>query len=545
MNNNNSLKTKSSVPGFYRFADTFGKWFFMCFCAFLLLTALLSTSYINDIMTQKVLFKWDNPIPNILVGAVFILGFSLLGKAFKSKSRLRNNLFLYVTLAWIFVSGVALAIFGRSVPAADAKSVFVMADMASKGDLSFITGSDSYLSFYPHQIGLVSFYTLPLYIWNKIGINISSLHIFKIVNCLLCCGAVLFQYHTIKNILKDKSYADYISVIYLILAGLNVPLIFYTSFVYGEIPAVFAISGSMYFLSRIISDLDSFTAKAFNKKILKTVLPKSLAFVFFSALSVFIRKNSMIFIIALSIVLVVEVIKSKRLFYILLLTVTVTCAINVLPLTVKIYENASGNKLLSGVTATSYFAMGMQESDRGCGYYNGFNINTYTESGFNTDLANEASRLAILERLDYFKSNPSYAFNFYLKKYLAQWSDGTYSVRQATWAESGGRRDIIQSIYTGDLGNAFVIYCNLYQFVIYLGCFLFFLKSVIKRKSGKSAYSFYILLGIIFTFGCFLFHMLWEANSRYIFPCSVFLMPYAAAGFASNFPMTIKSHKDK
>ena len=40
-------------------------------------------------------------------------------------------------------------------------------------------------------------------------------------------------------------------------------------------------------------------------------------------------------------------------------------------------------------------------------------------------------------------------------------------------------------------------------------------------------------LGIITVIGGFLFHMMWEANSRYIFPYAMLLIPYAAFGFGN------------
>ena len=40
----------------------------------------------------------------------------------------------------------------------------------------------------------------------------------------------------------------------------------------------------------------------------------------------------------------------------------------------------------------------------------------------------------------------------------------------------------------------------------------------------------YIYVGLIAVLGGFLFHIFWEANSRYIFSYSLLLMPYCGAG---------------
>ncbi|MBR1649721.1 MAG: hypothetical protein IJ691_00990 [Lachnospiraceae bacterium] len=526
MNTLNPNTKSSSVPGFYRFADTFGRWFFLLFSAILAVTACFSTAFITDISSQIVLFKTDLPWPNVFIVALLVFLFYLFGKLFGKDSALRDRLFLFLSLIVIFVLGSLLAVFGRSVPAADGMTVYYMAEMASTGDLSFITGSDSYLSFYPHQIGFVTFLALPIKLWNMLGTSLDAFHMLKIINCFMACGAVLFQYFTLKRICPDKLNKSYVCNTYLLLVVLNVPFIMYTSFVYGEMPSVFALSAAIYFLSLFIG-------KVSGGALIKKQIPSAIGVILFSTLAVFFRKNCLVFVIALSIVLVAELIKTKKPIIVLVLVLTVVCSLEILPLTIKVYEGISGGKLFSGVTPTSYFAMGMQEAERGCGYYNGFNYITYEESGFNTDLANKISRDAILERLEYFKEHPDYTIRFYLKKYLSQWSDGTYSVRQSTWAESGGRIDPIQKIYTGTYGKYLVNYCDAYQLLIYLGTFLFFLRSVISRKKGKEPYSFSVLLGIIFIFGCFLFHMAWEANSRYIFPCSVFFLPYAAMGLCN------------
>ena len=44
-----------------------------------------------------------------------------------------------------------------------------------------------------------------------------------------------------------------------------------------------------------------------------------------------------------------------------------------------------------------------------------------------------------------------------------------------------------------------------------------------------------LYLGLIGVIGGFLFHIIWEANSRYIFLYSLLLMPYCARGL-STFP---------
>jgi hypothetical protein len=160
----------------------------------------------------------------------------------------------------------------------------------------------------------------------------------------------------------------------------------------------------------------------------------------------------------------------------------------------------------------------------------------------NSDEANLISREAIAERTEYFKSHPAYTFRFYLGKYLSQWADGTYASRQATLATFGGRQPFFDSLYTGALSYVYIAYCNAYQNLLYLGVFVFCLNSFTAWRRGRhqnerndntgAIRGLPVYLGMIAVFGGFLFHMLWEANSRYIFVYGMIMMLYAAEGLA-------------
>ena len=268
--------------------------------------------------------------------------------------------------------------------------------------------------------------------------------------------------------------------------------------------------------------------------------------ILFLALSVMLRKNSLIPIIAVLLVLLFESLRfgrsvRARLCLLGMAVCLAVTSVGILPLVQKCYEKKAGNTLSSGVTAMSYFAMGMQEASRGCGWYNGFNIDTYDAAGMDSALANEISRQAVLERSTYFLEHPGYAVDFYARKHLSQWADGTYASRQATLAAYGGRSGFFQEVYDGSLSSAYIEWGNAWQDVLYLGTLVFCVSAVHrKRKNTATApqgsdtdslyLSLYLYVGLIAVLGGFLFHILWEANSRYIFLYSLLLMPYCAAG---------------
>ena len=582
--------------------------------------SFLTTCYADNMETQQVLLRPDNPLWNLLELAGFGLLFcGCLYLYEKIGEKFRRGLLVF-TLTFVFGLGILLILFGRTVPAADALSVYNAAAEWILGNTDIIHPTVSYLSYYPQQIGLMAFLELLLRIWNLTGLSVPAWHFIKLVYVCLLCGAVWFQYLSLQY-LWPENYKK-ISCCYLVLVCCNLPMIMYSSFVYGEIPSFAALSVGCYLLLRLLgssspdssyrdnvspggsspdssyrdnvslggsspdssyrdnvsrNDVPSVTAYDYVPRMLRQILFTGFGSILFLTLSVMLRKNSLIPVIAVLLVLLFEALRpgrngKMRLGLLIMAVCLAVTSVGILPLVQKCYEKKTGNTLSSGVTAMSYLAMGMQEASRGCGWYNGFNIDTYDTAGMDTALANEISRLAIDERLTYFREHPGYTADFYLHKHLSQWADGTYASRQATLATYGGRSAFFKEVYEGSLSGGYIEWCNAWQNVLYLGVLVFCIGSLKKRRKSRAAghmdgrtadrmaehtagYTadqmaehttgctadrpgtdrlgtdhLYVYVGLIAVLGGFLFHTFWEANSRYIFSYSLLLMPYCGAG---------------
>ena len=570
--------------------------------------SFLTTCYADNMETQQVLLRPDNPLWNLLELAGFVLLFcGCLYLHAKIGERFRRGLLLF-TLGFVFGLGVLLILFGRTVPAADALSVYNAAAEWILGNTDIIHPTASYLSYYPQQIGLMAFLELLLRIWNLTGLSAPAWHFIKLVYVCLLCGAIWFQYLSLQY-LWPENYKK-ISCCYLVMVCCNLPMIMYSSFVYGEIPSFAALSVGWYLLLRLLgssspdsasldssyrdnisrNDAPSVTTHGPAPHMLCRIIFTGFGSILFLTLSVMLRKNSLVPVIAVLLVLLFEALRpgrngKMRLGLLIMAVCLAVTSVNVLPLTQKIYEKKAGNTLSSGVTAMSYLAMGMQEAPRGCGWYNGFNIDTYDAAGMDTALANEISRLAINERLVYFREHPGYTADFYLHKHLSQWADGTYASRQATLATYGGRSAFFKEVYEGSLSGGYIEWCNAWQNILYLGMLVFCIDSLKKRRESRvarhmadqtaghtagctadhmadqldadqlgadrhgadrhgvdrlgadrygadrlGADRLYVYVGLIAVLGGFLFHTFWEANSRYIFSYSLLLMPHCGAG---------------
>ena len=500
--------------------------------------SFLTTCYADNMETQQVLLRPDNPLWNLLELAGFGLLFcGCLYLYEKIGEKFRRGLLVF-TLTFVFGLGILLILFGRTVPAADALSVYNAAAEWILGNTDIIHPTVSYLSYYPQQIGLMAFLELLLRLWNLTGLSAPAWHFIKLVYVCLLCVAIWFQYLSLQY-LWPENYKK-ISCCYLVLVCCNLPMIMYSSFVYGEIPSFAALSVGWYLLLRLLgsvspgsvspdsasldsasrgsaslgsasldsasrgsvspgssyrdnvsrNDAPSVTAHGSAPHMLCRIIFTGFGSILFLTLSVMLRKNSLIPVIAVLLVLLFEALRpgrngKMRLGLLIMAVCLAVTSVNVLPLTQKIYEKKAGNTLSSGVTAMSYLAMGMQEASRGCGWYNGFNIDTYDTAGMDTALANEISRLAIDERLAYFREHPGYTADFYLHKHLSQWADGTYASRQATLATYGGRSAFFKEVYEGSLSGGYIEWCNAWQNVLYLGVLVFCIDSLKKRRKSK------------------------------------------------------------
>ena len=465
--------------------------------------SFLTTCYADNMETQQVLLRPDNPLWNLLELAGFGLLFcGCLSLYEKIGEKFRRGLLVF-TLTFVFGLGILLILFGRTVPAADALSVYNAAAEWILGNTDIIHPTVSYLSYYPQQIGLMAFLELLLRIWNLTGLSVPAWHFIKLVYVCLLCGAIWFQYLSLQYLWPEK-YKK-ISCCYLVLVCCNLPMIMYSSFVYGEIPSFAALSVGCYLLLRLLgsvspdssyrdnvsrNDAPSVTAYDYVPRMLRQILFTGFGSILFLTLSVMLRKNSLIPVIAVLLVLLFEALRpgrngKMRLGLLIMAVCLAVTSVGILPLVQKCYEKKAGNTLSSGVTAMSYLAMGMQEASRGCGWYNGFNIDTYDTAGMDTAIANEISRLAIDERLTYFREHPGYTADFYLHKHLSQWADGTYASRQATLATYGGRSAFFKEVYEGSLSGGYIEWCNAWQNVLYLGVLVFCIDSLKKRRKSK------------------------------------------------------------
>lgn len=451
-------------------------------------------------------------IGTILAFAVFALLMLFVGK-FLDKITAKK-LFLICSLIYV-VAGLFI-IFSTEVSIrADQLSLFKIAQALNAGDYSvfniesYMTPGDTvgYITHSPHQMGYITYERLLLaieptgriiFVANLLWIILTNYFIWKITD-------IAFG----KNETVNK-YA-------ILLTYLFLPQLFFIMYAYGQVPGMLCAVISLYGL-----------LKYFDTEKIKYLV----ATVVFTAVSDLLRNNYMIFTIAIIAICFLRFVKKpnlKTVVVMVLLFVSMTVPSKLL---IAGYENVSGIDISDGQPMISFVAMGLQESDRAPGWYNGYNWLVFEQSGLNTEIASEAAMENIKERLKFFASDPMYFVYFMYLKTVSMWCEPTF---QSVWSGPSGDESIysnslVESIYMyGSAFDVVNILCN----VVVLAILLFTLINLINSIKNKN-HSCYQMFFIIYLFGGLIFHTFWEAKSQYVYTFIMMLIPLAANGLSDS-----------
>lgn len=473
-------------------------------------------------LSQQVSVRQDNVLLTILKSIPFIaLGLFLSSYVAKRNTSRRLIVLELIVMVTYFLSGTLLILFGKTCPAADAMSVYAGGASVAVGDFSVFAGDLSYFSFYPFQIGLSLFESPFIWLWNLVPfLRLKpAYHGIKFVYVLL----IVLSVHIIRKITDLLGHSAKATCTCLLLLWFNLPIIMYSSFVYGEIPGLVLFLCGFYNLLRFVQQAGPHPKLYFFVAII------------LCGLCVLVRKNSLILIIAVCIPLGYEFLRTRQ-KRILAIGVGILASVLIIPMTCQFYvEHKSGYKFPNGVTGLSYVAMGMQESSRCAGWYNGYNFITYQDANQDAAKANLTAKEDIKKRISIFCQDPAYALDFYWRKFTSLWCDGTYACRQATLASFGYRPEFLNQLYGGKYQSLVVDWCDIYQNFLHIGLLIYVL-SCLFDKSQKREFPLLALTFVIAMIGGFIFHMVWEANSRYIFPYGILLLPIAAQGLTFGIP---------
>ena len=399
---------------------------------------------------------------------------------------------LYSVMALYLILNIDLKI------RADAQSVSNAAQKLLEGNLdAFAKGG--YLNQYPHQAGLMLYDAL-LYLFSK------NIAIQFIANFLLVLGTNYLLYR-----ITDRLFGNHLTnLLAIVLSFAFLPQFFFILFAYGNIPSFFFLALAFYHTLRFTGEHRL----------------QNLVVVFLSAaVAVLLRKNCMIGVVAIGICLLLDMLKKythKHLLLILLLAAGMILPSNL----VSSYFLQKADVQEAGSPTVLWVAMGtdIDNNTRGPGWYNSFNYSAFKKAVGDPQRAHEIGMAKLTENADKIKQEPAKALSFFSRKIISQWCEPVF---QSVWSgplESCGQNThtaLLQSLYNGEKAEAVLAFFCRALVVALWGLAVLFL---VENRQGESGWELFFL----FMIGGFLFHIVWEAKSQYIYQYVLVLVPFSA-----------------
>ena len=354
-----------------------------------------------------------------------------------------------------------------------------------------------YMQAYYQQITLAFMFSIFLRI-----IHFDGIGLLRILNILFSLVIVIYIYKIAKKISsKEENKSNIFRPMFIIYTFFSLFLL--NTFIYGDIPSLAFSMIAMY-------EVMQYRESNKIKYVIFAGILMSLAYMF--------RMNSAIFVIAISIYLLLnllyeikehKIVKSKEIIVKLLLVILFV-AITLLPASiVKNYYIKKYNLDKSKQYPTiSYFLIGMEESPRCEGWYSE-SIGEYALK--NPEKASIEYKARIGDRLKYFKENPKYLFKFYGRKIISMWCENTY----------GSIRDNMEGTDKIDM-TKLIAPLTFYQKAMLVFMFIYIIIVLTQNRNNLSLDVILLLTAFL---GGFFFHVIWEAKSRYIIPYIVVLIP--------------------
>ena len=418
-----------------------------------------------------------------------------------------------ICLCTLIVTGViafALGLFyvckNPYYPVGDQINTTAFAAYCREGNFSMLSPG-GYVGMYQQQKGLGILYEILFALFGNFNYRPA-----KILHVVWWIFTILAGY----GFLKLNTDRPVFQMLYCVMMLGCFPFLFYLPYIYGDVLSISF--GTILFYG--VASYEHSGQKRY------------IALASFAAgLAVLARKNTWIILIAVVVYTLLSSLKKRKLKYLLAGTaILLTAALSVKAVDV-VYEVRSGYPSGVGIPSILWVAMGLQETEGRAGVYNRYQQTTFADCDFQQESATQQGKIYIRERLEEFSQNPGKAFSFFKNKLEGQWIEPMYAALETTESFEEGTvlSPALESLYYGALGRIIWNLTNYYQSILYLaGLMALVMLGILwwKKKDVPTS----LWLPWIAVFGGFLFSIMWEAKSRYVFPYCVFMILYAPEG---------------
>lgn len=409
----------------------------------------------------------------------------------------------------IGIIGAAWVLLTQSHAGADQYYVLKAAEGLRNGDYSAFQ-YDGYIAKYTNQIGL-------LFIEYLIGFIVGDYNyiFWQLLNVVM----VVFTYKLFSDILALFNMPRLACLLAPVSGILFFPWTLYSVFIYGNVAGLFFAALSFKYALLFIDSAD-------KKCSVKHLLISGLAMM----LSVMVKNNYLIFMIALIIYTVAEMLRRRNIQIILLSFAVIAgfCMQAVIPKLV--IEKITGCDLNNGASSWAWIDMGLRPNagtTYADGWYNGQIAALYENNGYDTKKEAVAVKEEIKAYLELYRNDSKALVSFLSKKVASQWNNPEF---QCFWITNVRGTNIRQSSFiTGILSvkdnSAHMNYLNILQSLILFGSLIYAIDAFFRKSFVGTT-----VLPLTFI-GGFIFHIFWEGKCQYTLPYFMILIPLCIMGY--------------
>lgn len=369
---------------------------------------------------------------------------------------------------------------------------------------------DGYASKYQNQLGLIMIeYLLGFIVGDFNYIFFQLLNVFMVV----------MTYKLFSDILGLFNFSNVVRLSAILLCVLFYPWTMYSVFVYGNVPGLF-------FAMLAFKHAYLFIRKMKGKKYIHHAVICGVCIM----LSLMVKNNYLIFMIALLIYIFAEFLRKKDTSLIVLMCSVIigTCLQGLIP-TVFI-ESITKSKLGDGASSYAWIDMGLRSNgdskSYADGWYNYRISRLYEDCGYSKEEEAKVAKKEIKEKLDAFMNDKAAFRTFLSNKIASQWNNPTF---QCYWITVVRHSNVTMPGFISDSltmkGNKpYAAYLNILQTIILLGSLMYCILFGFRRKFLSAT-----LLPLTFI-GGFIFHLFWEGKCQYTLPFFMLLIPLCVIG---------------
>ena len=475
---------------------------FACVLALVTLGALSTTAssaVANNRMNQQVTLARDG-FGGLALTAALLLALAAVHAFLRRRAGRRAfaaALALWTAAALCFVLSVGL------LPRADSALVIDAAKRFAAGDFSPLEGE--YFSRVSYQLGIC----LPLEGLARLlpGLDLNLL--MQALNCVISAALMALLCGLAGGLSGDARTSGAAALLYMAF----VPMLLFNMFVYGVLPMLLLCVLAMRCFARC--------ARTGERRF-------GVLYALLIGAAAALKPNAMIVMLALLICAAVHALQRKDGFLLLCAALSAVLCFALPAGVIRLYELRAGVTLAPDTGMLLRLAMGMQDSVIAAGWYNGV-IEEYWPLSVTPEMEKAAALEMLAARLREFAADPAGAWAFFKEKCLTQWAEPSYDILWygAVCGKSGRFNGLAHAIFRdGSPVRALLAgYMNIFQQAAYVLA-LIGTCGMIKEKRIEAVQ----LMLPVTVLGGFLYHMLFEAKSQYIYPYMLLLLPLAAAG---------------